>query len=301
MVHWFLAHLGFDELPAGPFFRVVRSKTPPGVAVDEIASRRPYDAPGAARFWYRLLPLEEAIVHKTHIVYPLNDAKMQRLSDLFLTPAWEPTALPSYGDEAAANPFIAFAAIPSRSRYQFLLDNAQYFVMTFIRGPVCRGQVAVDVIDDHFFVTFLDPDHDPSVLFPAPLPEVAFLRVRAAAATQADAVYSLIHNRAHTNVAYMFGEQNQLIPADDTLTVTRGTLGSYPNFMFNVEIGEIEAFTAALLAVGNPSDLEQVVTRWGLRRTSPRFWSTIDWLHDDFRRRQPAEVGLFDLNRYVNL
>ncbi|MBW2716943.1 MAG: fatty acid cis/trans isomerase, partial [Deltaproteobacteria bacterium] len=39
-----------------------------------------------------------------------------------------------------------------------------YFVMTFIRGPVCRGQVAVSVIEDHFFVAFLDPDNDLSVV-----------------------------------------------------------------------------------------------------------------------------------------
>ena len=47
-----------------------------------------------------------------------------------------------------------------------MLDDAQYFVMTFIRGPVCRGQVAVDVIEDRFFVSFLDPDHDLSITDP---------------------------------------------------------------------------------------------------------------------------------------
>ncbi len=29
--------------------------------------------------------------------------------------------------------------------------------MNFIKGPVCRGQMAVDVIEDHFWVFFLDP------------------------------------------------------------------------------------------------------------------------------------------------
>jgi hypothetical protein len=38
--------------------------------------------------------------------------------------------------------------------------------MTFIHGFVCRGQVAVDVIEDHFFVTYLDPAHDLSVVDP---------------------------------------------------------------------------------------------------------------------------------------
>ena len=38
--------------------------------------------------------------------------------------------------------------------------------MTFIRGPVCKGQVALDVIDDHFWLMFVDPDHDLAVKFP---------------------------------------------------------------------------------------------------------------------------------------
>ncbi|MGH3053931.1 MAG: fatty acid cis/trans isomerase, partial [Gaiellaceae bacterium] len=165
--HWFVAHLYFEDLPKGPFFHVVRSTTPPGVPIDEIATRRPYDAPGVEHFWYRLRPIEDTILHKTHIVYPLSDARMRRISDLFLSDDWQPTRLPGYEVKEASNPFISFDQIPARSRYQFLLDDAQYFVMTFIRGPVCRGQVAVDVIEDHFFVSFLDPNHDLSVLDPS--------------------------------------------------------------------------------------------------------------------------------------
>jgi hypothetical protein len=544
--HWFVAHLYFEDLPAGPFFKVVRSKTPPGVPIDEIATRRPYDAPGVDRFWYRLRPVDETIVHKTHIVYPLSDAKLRRLTELFLDADWQPTREPSYAPDDASNPFVTFDQISARSRYQFLLDNAQYFVMTFIRGPVCRGQVAVDVIEDHFFVAFLSPDHDLSVTNPAyleqtkellnlpaehlshlapgefwiqygyeqrryldvrekfydaadpqrlgptldyiwdgdghntnaqltvfrhfdnatvvrgflgatpktawvidfpiferiyydlvagydvfgavshqvatrlymdhlrmqaenlfltflpadrreairaswyvgathaldytvvdrlhgtshgtripftagdvqaqllemiaarnpavsgppdllnrcqsgrcdrrdasaverrseralrpltgihgpwvaELPEVAFLRVRAGKGQGADAVYSLVHNRAHTNVAFMFDETARLEPADDTLTVARGYLGSYPNFIFEVDEAQIESFGQALAAVQNAADFEALVDRWGVRRSSASLWPTVDWMHDDFRRRQPTEFGLFDLDRYNNL
>ncbi len=65
--------------------------------------------------------------------------------------------LPSYDVAVAANPFIAFRDIPPDSRYRFLLDEAQFFIMNFIKGPVCRGQVAVDVIRDNFWVFFADP------------------------------------------------------------------------------------------------------------------------------------------------
>ena len=62
--------------------------------------------------------------------------------------------------------FTTFSTIPARSRYQFLLDEALYFVRTFIRGPVCRGQIATNVIEDQFYVLFKDPDHDLSVTDP---------------------------------------------------------------------------------------------------------------------------------------
>ncbi len=66
---------------------------------------------------------------------------------------------------------MTFEAIPARSRYQFLLDDARHFISTFIRGPVCHGQVAVDVIEDHFWVAFLEPDYDLSVTDPRYLAE----------------------------------------------------------------------------------------------------------------------------------
>ena len=133
----------------------------------------------------------------------------------------------------------------------------------------------------------------------ATLPEVALLRVRGAAGD--DAVYTLVHNRAHTNVAFMFDEAQRLEPADDTLTVARGYLGSYPNFVFDIEASEIEAFAEALAAVRTPAHFTVVVERWGVRRTSPRFWATSDWLQDDFRRREPTTAGVLDLDRYDNL
>ena len=82
---------------------------------------------------------------------------------MFLAPDWDVAQLPDYSSEHALNPFATFSAIPARARYQFMLDTAQYIVMTFIRGPVCRGQVATDVIDDQFYVLFQDPDSDLSV------------------------------------------------------------------------------------------------------------------------------------------
>ncbi len=136
-----------------------------------IPTLRPNDDPGEP-FYYRLRKIESTIVHKTHITYPLSGQQMARLDALFLAPDWEVAQLPDYSVRDALNPFATFSAIPARARYQFMLDSAQYIVMTFIRGPVCRGQVATDVIDDQFYVLFQDPDADLSVTDPAYLASV---------------------------------------------------------------------------------------------------------------------------------
>jgi len=543
--HWFLAHLTFEDFPRGPFFRVIRSRTPSGQPADEIATVRPYGDPGAEPFFYRLVPIEQTIVSKTHIVYPLGERKLRRLRQLFLESQWTPTRLPGYERKQASNPFITFEEVPARSRYEYLLDDAQYFVMTFIRGPVCRGQVAVDVIEDHFWVAFLDPDRDPTVndptflrqakdllslpaenagsfrpsdLFiefnreqrkynelrekyydridpkhrgpaldwiwdgdgrnrnalltvfrnfdnaavvqsfvgdtpktawvmdypiferiyydlvagfdiwgnlahqvstrlymdhlrmqsenvflgflpahlrkeiraswyvgatraidyaivnklrtldhgtqirftspnvkaqllamielqagaaagppdvlnrcPNPpcaradanpqervvegelqriasrrgdyvhlLPEVSFVRVRTGGSASSDLLYVLVHNVAHTNVAFMFDEEKRLVPEDDTLTVVRGHFGNYPNFLFEVEADRVGAFVDQLAAMKTGADLTALADHYGVRRTSPRFWQTSDWLNADFTRRDPTEAGLYDLNRYEN-
>ena len=72
----------------------------------------------------------------------------------------------TYDSKISANPFLSFAQIPPRSRYQFLLDNVHYILMTFIRRPVCRGQIALNVINDHFWLMFKDPDYDLTVQRP---------------------------------------------------------------------------------------------------------------------------------------
>lgn len=60
------------------------------------------------------------------------------------------TRLPGYAAATTANPFKTFAELPALSRYRFMLDDARFFVEGFIKGPVCRGQVALNVINDHF-------------------------------------------------------------------------------------------------------------------------------------------------------
>jgi len=542
--HLFLAHLYFEGLDTGGFFELVRSTTPPGQPVRVIPTVRPNDDPGQP-FYYRLRRIDTTIVHKTHIIYPLSAAKLDRFDTLFLTPDWDVAQLPGYSRELARNPFAAFTAIPARARYQFLLDSAHYVVMTFIRGPVCRGQVATDVIDEQFYVLFQDPDSDLSVTDPTYLatiqpyleltredehllvlgpewlhsrderneyirlrgqyyreyqpggpslddiwdgdgtnnnavltvfrhfdnatvvkgfmgavpktlwvmdypmlersyyelvvnfnvfgtashqaetrlyfdlirsggennflhfmppgvrtpmrdswyrgkgaqikldvtyevvnedmpvriayqtpdpkaefvslvaarlkslagpadvlnrcmqppcyrsgagsaerrverslqtlaskpasqdsmhfvdfmPDVSFLRISTGKPDQ-DLAYTLVRNKMHSNVAFLLDEAKRREPEKDTLTVYRGLLGSYPNFMFNVPLASIGEFTAALHAARTPEQFLVLVGRFGLSRTHPEIWENFHWFVEFMRRTRPLEAGIYDMNRY---
>lgn len=171
--HLFLAHLHFDAGAAGSppvFFDLVRSRTPPGQPIDRIATRRPYDDPGVARPYYRLQPVQEAIVAKLHLPYLIDAARMKRWRALFHDADFQVRELPSYAPEVASNPFVAFRALPVPARHRFLIDEAEFTMMGFIKGAVCRGPIALNVIDDQFYVFFVHPDantqlHDAEFLY----------------------------------------------------------------------------------------------------------------------------------------
>ncbi|ELK8589050.1 TPA: fatty acid cis/trans isomerase [Vibrio vulnificus] len=164
--HLFLSHLYFSELEGEPrFFTMVRSSTPPGEPVQRIVTRRPYDDPGVERVYYRIIPEQGTIVDKTHMPFALNSQRMKDWKAWFIDADYVVEQLPSYDPEIAANPMSAFIDLPVKARFKFMLDNAQNTIMAYIKGPVCRGQLALNVINDRFWVFFLDPDK-------ADLPEV---------------------------------------------------------------------------------------------------------------------------------
>ncbi|WP_330208445.1 fatty acid cis/trans isomerase [Pseudomonas sp. Z13] len=536
--HLFLAHIYFEGGEPGHFFQWVRSRTPSGQPIDLINTRRPNDDPGT-QVYYRLWPVQGVIVHKTHITYPFSAGKMARIKSLFYTDDWQVNALPGYGPGRRANPFETFEAIPAKARYQFMLDNAEYFVRTFIRGPVCRGQIATDVIRDNFWTLFQDPDHDlyitdaryrgqatpllampgqiddvgsvlslwlkyrdkrneyealrrdsyadlpppswsslwagndnallsifrhfdsasvtkgligevPQTLWlfdypllertyyqlavnfdvfgnvshqaqtrlyfdlirngaeqnflrlmpadsrddflddwyqnsgkvklwmdyeaidddkptglkldekdpkrdfanqllarygdlnasPDPinrcisaycsrpgidpalqdaeqalsrltnrpaaglkvidlLPEANMLRIETRSGKRE--MYSLLRNRAHSNVAFMLGEAYRYQPGLDTVTIYPGVLSSYPNFMFNIPAEQVPAFVAAMENAKDANRFEKIVDRWGIRRSHPQFWQYFHDLSQYLHETTPLEEGVLDMNRYENL
>ncbi|WP_434601180.1 fatty acid cis/trans isomerase [Pseudomonas sp. Z4-7] len=536
--HLFLAHIYFKGGEPGHFFQWVRSRTPTGQPIDLINTRRPNDDPGT-RIYYRLWPVQGVIVHKTHITYGLSAAKIARIKSLFYSGNWQVSSLPGYGPERRANPFSTFEAIPAQARYQFMLDNAEYFVRTFIRGSVCRGQIATDVIRDNFWALFQAPEHDLYITdpnyrgqatpllampgqnddvgsvvslwldyrdkrnayealrrdsyaeLPAPgwstlwagndnallsifrhfdsaavtkgligevpqtlwlfdfpllertyyqlavnfdvfgnvshqaqtrlyfdlirngaeqnflrlmpadsregylddwyqaggkfkmwldyeaidddkptalkldeadpkrdfarqlllrygelnarpdpinrcagaycsrpnidpalqdaeqalsrlvsrpaaglrvidqLPEATMLRVETLDGRRE--VYSLLRNRAHSNVAFLLGEALRYQPGLDTLTVYPGVLSSYPNFIFDIPAGQVPAFVDAMENAQDAAAFERIVERWGIRRSHPQFWRYFHDLSRYIEQTDPLEAGVLDMNRYQNL
>jgi hypothetical protein len=529
--HLFLAHLYFEENAGGAppaFFELVRSRTPPGQPIVRIATRRPYDDPGVDRPYYRLQAVRESLVTKLHLPYRLDAKRLQRWQELFIDAEYEVSTLPAYTPAVASNPFVAFRDIPVNSRYRFMLDEAEFTLMGFIKGAVCRGPIALNVIDDHFWIFFVDPTldtrlHDAQFLhrnadslrLPAQAgsnapPMVTWLRhaarqkrymkAKAAAIREdfagrritldmlwdgdghnanaaltvfrhfdsasvvrgmvgdrpktawvigypllerihyllvagfdvfgnaghqlvtrsymdflrmesefgflsllplraraqerdfwyrgtneriyrevvnqgssvgvesgipfrtqtpkhelyemlharyaslrehryplADAklpkdmdgalrrlealggpivsrmphvgfihvpdapkgaeVFTVIRNDAHLNIASLLGEENRRVPAEDTLTVTRGFVGAYPNAFYVVPRARLDEFVDAVAALATDADYSELAARFGVRRTDPEFWPTSDRLHALYRERWPIEAGLFDLSR----
>jgi Fatty acid cis/trans isomerase (CTI) len=161
--HLFLSHIAFEDAP-GEFFELVRSSTPIPEVIDIIATIRPYDDPKVEKFYYRFKKIHSTIVYKTHMVYDLSAKKLGRYKELFIEPKWNETPyIVGHNIDYNAEPFRVFAQIPEVSRYKFLLDNSEYVIRTFIRGPVCKGQIALNVIRDHFWVMFMDPKYDLSL------------------------------------------------------------------------------------------------------------------------------------------
>lgn len=172
--HFFLAHMAFRGASSREFYRLVRATTPAGEPIAVIATRRPYDDPGVDRFFYRFQKIHETLVQKTHMVVEVDDRALARYRELFIESEWlEAPRVVGRGEFLDANPFLVYAQIPPDSRYRFLLDHSEYIIRTFIRGPVCHGQVALDVIHDHFWVMFRDPDSDLAVQHPQFLIEQA--------------------------------------------------------------------------------------------------------------------------------
>lgn len=275
--HLFLAHITF-ETGSNEFYELVRSTTGPDKDIDIIATVRPYDDPETEQFYYRFRKIYSTIVYKTHMVFGMGENQYKRTNELFIKPEWtKKPQLAGYDKKISANPFETFEQIPAKSRYQWLLDNAHYIIMTFIRGPVCKGQVALNVVNDHFWLMFLDPEYDLSVKYPGFLKlQYANLRMPGESGSDYKLYDSLIKNDHYKWAIDYYKDRQQFYsahypdglapqaiwkgvqPDDDPLltvfrhfdsaSVHRGVLGGLPKTVWMVDYPLLERIYYALVA-----------------------------------------------------
>jgi hypothetical protein len=130
------------------------------------------------------------------------------------------------------------------------------------------------------------------------MPEVTFVRVRNDHGERT--IYTVLRNRAHSNVAFMLGEEWRYQPERDRLTIYPGIIGSYPNFIFDVPTLQIREFTLSLGNTEGTKHFEQLVEKWGVRRTHPQFWEILHDITAWQKEREPLRAGIFDVHRYEN-
>ena len=273
--HLYLAHIYFPSAK-GEFFRLIRSSTPAPQKPQIIATRRVFDNPNAAQFYYRLEKIHSTIVHKTHMTFKIDDAVLARFDALFIKPKWdEKPHVMDYDVTTSTNPILEFAQIPVRSRYQFLLDNSHFIIMTFIRGPVCRGQIALNVIHDHFWVMFRDPEHDIGVLNPNFLKEEA-QNLALPIADVNNPIIEVLSNAYREKYAHYYKDKRSAMqkefpngvgydsiwkgnkPSDaplltvyrhfDSASVSKGILGEEPRTMWVIDYAQFERIYYTLVA-----------------------------------------------------
>lgn len=130
------------------------------------------------------------------------------------------------------------------------------------------------------------------------LPEVTFIDIHGGA--QHSDLATIIRNNAHLNMTALLSEKKTLIPQENTVAVTRGLVGSYPNALMRVPREQLPVFVEQMLALETEQDYRELMEQYGIRRTSTEFWSFSDHLHQHQRKKEGTEFGLFDYNRLEN-
>jgi hypothetical protein len=129
------------------------------------------------------------------------------------------------------------------------------------------------------------------------IPEHAFLIIEAGNDSE---VFTIMRNNAHANVTSMFHEQKNRLPAEDTMSVFKGFVGSYAGALFKVKKAELQQFVEQLGRVDSEDSFQAVIDAFGVRRTHPDFWPISDELNALYRQTEPINAGVLDYNRYEN-
>jgi hypothetical protein len=129
---------------------------------------------------------------------------------------------------------------------------------------------------------------------------MSLLRVRTGD-PEGDLVYTLLIDKAYSNISKMLSEGSRRLPENDRITVVPGFVGSYPNFFFSVEKNRLGEFVNRIRSARTETDLEPLYSQFGIRRTNPEIWQHSDWFNAQHKKYRGLQAGLLDMSRYENL
>jgi spore cortex formation protein SpoVR/YcgB (stage V sporulation) len=132
------------------------------------------------------------------------------------------------------------------------------------------------------------------------VPDVTFIHV-VTGDKENDLAYTVIRNKALSNNSFMFDEERRRVVEDDTLTIVKGYVGSYPNSFGRVDIEQIEDFVDSFLKIRDQISYYNFARQYSVRRTSPNFWEEADWHNQKYLKDEPIEAGLFDMFRFSRI
>jgi hypothetical protein len=128
--------------------------------------------------------------------------------------------------------------------------------------------------------------------------EMNLLYVRVRDYQGADRFFTIVINRWHDNVNSMFGEKSRLDPTKDTIDFVLGSIGSYPNYFFEIDAQDLPDFFDMLENFDDSEEYVAKIRKYGVNRADADFWSSYDWFQARLNESDPLRAGLYDLNRY---
>jgi hypothetical protein len=121
--------------------------------------------------------------------------------------------------------------------------------------------------------------------------------IRITGAQGGDAVVSMVLHRWHDDVTTLRREERSN-PARNKVNFFAGFIGSSPSRFYDVRIGELPQFLAALGAPDAAAENEEQLARYRVDGNDGRFWEIYDWFQQRFAEHQPAAGGVIDLHSY---
>jgi hypothetical protein len=110
--------------------------------------------------------------------------------------------------------------------------------------------------------------------------------------------YTVIRNRAHHSVHYLFGEEKLIDEEGTTLNILKDFPLSFPVQFYTIEMADAQAFIEQIHNISSQEDYQQFEKKYGIPKGDIRFWPYYDHLNAHIMKLDPVNGGVLDINRY---